>query len=639
MRILPCLLALLLAACSTHRARPVEITVTPENVSVKAPPFITVGDSLKVLVHDTRYANRYIAVTSESALVAMPRAPIFGDTSLKAVSLKFAPSRNLPASAAPSTRQELMELTGSEKEATDSAEVELVILTARIRARLDTLRTIVAGDPAEYARLRLLEDTSWIRVAQAVVNDSAPARITALLDSLADQGTRAVIGTTRLEATRRDAERYGRRLDALRARLPAQPGGVLQDTSRVPDLLRLLGDDVQSYESLHRTADGLYLDAQRAARDAGDPLPTAPRIPPFPSMRVSGIDIFPWLRDPDRLAQKVDDIQAQLADVNRQTLRLVNALNQLPAWTETNETASIFTQMFPSEKQVRVVVLRRDRYEPFAIATGAAAAVTPPPPAKKEETAAAEAGTVTVTTTTTFRQPAPVADDDDDDSVGNDDDDADVGNETGRPESAAARAEAGGGAEVPSGQTLVLSSVTAPRVDTVAVLNIPVLQQYRFHLGVGMVYSTLKTGVFETRADTVADVPGVNVVRVGEDEDRLLPMAVLSYTVFPFGGRYNDARAFQRLPALNLSVQAGISLNDPSENLYAGLSGEFFPGLEIGAGHHFGYVTTTNREGDFVPLSEPATAKKWLNDWAVSATIDATLFARTLGRIFGLTQQ
>lgn len=629
MRTVLCLVTLLLAACSTHGVRPVDIMVAPESVSVHAPPFITVGDSLRVRVRDTRYANRYIAVASESALVAMPRAPIFGDTSLKAVTLRFAPSRTLPAAAAPPTRQELAATTGSEAAGADSASDLLVAVTERIRARLDTLRLIVAADPAEYARLRLLEDTSWIPVARAVVNDSAPARTATLLDSLADLGRRGVIDPARLEATRRDAERYGRRLDALRARLPAQPAGVLQDTSRVPDLLRSLANDVRDYDVLSRMTAGLYVEAQQAARDAGERAPDPPRTPGLPPMRVSGINILPWLQNPDSLEQKVDDVQAQLAEVNRQTQRLVFALNQLPAWTETGDTASIFTQVFPTEKQVRVVVLRRDRYEPFAIATAALTAAPPPAAAKKEE-AVQEAGTVTVTTTTTVRQP-PAGGDDDDDN-------ADVGNDGSGGESATAAAEAEGGAAVPSGQTLVVSSVMAPRLDTVAVVNIPVLQQFRFHMGVGLVYSTLETGVFETRADTVEGVAGVNVVRVGEDEDRLLTMAVLSYTVYPLGGRYADARAFQTLPALNLSVQAGISLSDPAEHLYAGLSGEFFPGLEIGVGHHFGYVTTTNREGDFVPASEPATAEKWLNDWAVSATIDATLFARTLGGIFGLTQ-
>lgn len=639
MRILVCLLTLLLAACSTHQVRPVDINVTPESVSIKSPPFIAVGDSLTVRVHDTRYANRYVAVTSESDLVAMARAPIFGDTSLKAVTLKFTPSRNLPPAEAPPTSAELAPVGRTEAEGVDSAEVELAAVAHRVRMRLDTLRTIIAGDPAEYARLRLLEDDSWMPVAQAVVHDPAPGNTTALLDQLAGAGTHVAIAPVQLEATRRDAERYGRRLDALRARLPAQPAGVLQDTSRVPDLLRLLANDVQAYHELRGTAGELYQDEQRAAQLRGAAIPAPPRVPSLPSMRVSGIDIEPWLNDPDRLAQKVDDIQAQLADVNRQTERLVLALNQLPAWTETNDTASIMTQLFPSEKQVKVVVVRRNRYDPFTIGTGAATTTATTTTAKKEGEAAPEAGTVTVTTTTTVRQPVAARDDDgdDDDTVSNEDTE---GSTAGRRTAAEAAAgtTAGGGTAVPAGQTLVVSTVTAPRLDTVAVVNIPVLQQYRFHLGVGMVYSTLKTAAIETRADTMNGVPGVNVVRVGEDRDRLLTMAMLSYTLYPFGGRYNDARAFQMLPAFNLSTQVGISLKDPSEDLYAGLSGEFFPGLELGVGHHFGYVTTTNREGDFVPSEQPATSKKWLNDWAFSATIDATLFARTLGGIFGLTQ-
>jgi hypothetical protein len=217
---------------------------------------------------------------------------------------------------------------------------------------------------------------------------------------------------------------------------------------------------------------------------------------------------------------------------------------------------------------------------------------------------------MTVTTTTTFN-PAPV-------------DDGDAGQK---------KTSEGGGS-----QTLSLTSVTAPRMDTVAIVTIPVLQRYRFHLGVGMVYSTLKTGVFQTPADTVGGTPGVRVVRTGTDENRLLPMAMLSYTLYPFGGRYVDARAYRTLPILapNVSVQAGLSLSDPSEQLYAGLSAEFFPGLDIGVGHHFGYVQTTTREGQFVPLTEIATSSRWRNAWAYSLTLDAQTFIAAFGTLIGL---
>lgn len=616
MRIVVCLFTLLLAACSTHQVRPVDITVTPENVSIKAPSFIAVGDSLTVRVKDERYANRYVARPAESDLVTIARAPLFGDSKLGKIDLKFQPSRTLAEQEVPPTRPEAFFADDkSELAEFQAASDELTTVSERVRARLDSLRAIVAADPAEYARLRLLEDDSWLSVAAVVLNDPAPDRAANLLDSLARDDTLRISPDT-LESVRRDAERYARRLDALRSLLPAEPSGTVADNSRVGELLGALGRDVQTYYRLRSTVGVMYTRAQ-AARDDGEAPIAGPDLQPLPAaMRVSGIDIAPWL-DRDSLAEALDEIQARVTEVNERTEKLALALNALPAWTRTDASEAIFTQIFPSEKQVRVVVVREDRYPRLTTSTGGATATTP---AKKEgQQAAAESG-LTVTTTTTVRQAG--------------DDDASVSNE-----GDSGAAEAAGQTAASSGQSIAVTSLAVPRAhDTVAVVNIPVLQRYRFHLGVGMVYSTLETGVFETRPDTIDEQPGVNVVRVGTDENRLLPMAMLSYTLYPFGGRFVDGRAYRTLPILlpNVSVQAGISLTDPTEHLYAGLSAEFFPGVDIGAGYHFGYVTTTPNEGKFVPDSEPATSQKWLNDWAYSLTLDAATFITAFGALFGL---
>lgn len=618
MRIVVCLVTLLLAACSTHRVRPVDITVTPENVSIKAPSFIAVGDSLTVHVKDERYANRYVARPTESDLVTIARAPLFGDSKLGKIDLRFQPSRTLAEQEVPPTRPEAF-FSDDKSELAEFREAsdELTTVSERVRARLDSLRVIVAADPAEYARLRLLEDNSWVSVAAVVLSDPAPDRAANLLDSLARADTLRIPPDT-LESVRRDAERYARRLDALRSLLPAEPSGTVADNSRVGELLGTLGRDIQTYYRLRSTVGVMYARAEAARADGGAAI-AGPDIQPLPTtMRVSGIDIEPWL-DRDSLANALDDIQAQVAEVNERTEQLVLALNALPAWTRTDAPEAIFTQIFPSQKQVRVVIVREDRYPRLTTSTGGATLTTL---AKKEgQQAAAEMG-LTVTTTTTVRQAG-----DDDASVSNDGD--------------SGAAEADGQTAASPGQPLAVTSLAVPRFhDTVAVVNIPVLQRFRFHLGVGMVYSTLETGVFETRADTMDEKPGVNVVRVGTDEDRLLPMAMLSYTLYPFGGRFVDGRAYRTLPILlpNVSVQAGISLSDPTEHLYAGLSAEFFPGVDIGAGHHFGYVTTTPNEGKFVPATEPATSKKWLNDWAFSLTLDAATFITAFGALFGLAK-
>lgn len=597
---------LLLAACSTHAVRHVDIIVAPESVSVRAPSYIAVGDSLTVRVQDRRYVNRYEARHTEGTLTAIARAPLFGSADLQKIDLRFQPSRTPAGGDEPPTRVNnlfFLERLDTADEVADvaqlaqEAEDDLAEVASRFRERLDSLRVVVASDPAEFARLRLLVDDCWVPVADAVASDPAPTRMARLLDSLAS-GVLDSIAPERLESARRDAEAYALRLDALRALLPAAPPAGSAENSQVGELMERLGTDLADHQALERSANELW-------KAAGVATPVRSRSALLPSsVQVSGIDLGPWLADPDRLLADLDEIQARVSRVNQHTERLVLALNQLPSWTRTSAAESIFTQLFPAEKEVKVVVVRRDRYAPFSIASPRNSAA---PPAKKDP--AVTAGTVTVTTTTTVREST----------------------------------EAGGGGEeskkdVPAAQNVALTSLAAPRMDTVAVVNIPVLQRFRFHLGVGMVYSTLKTGVFQTSTDTVGGVPGVNVVRTGTDENRLLPMAMLSYTVLPSGGRFVDARAYRTLPILapNVSVQAGISLSDPSQHLYAGVSAEFFPGLDIGVGHHFGYVQTTSREGQFVPLPQPATTNRWMNDWAYSFTLDAQTFMAAFGKLIGL---
>lgn len=616
MRILAGLATLLLAACSIHEVRTVTVTVSPDRVTVDRPPYMAVGDSLAVHVRDERYANRYVATTSESTLAALDRAPLFGATDLKPIQLSFGANRTATEDDGAPFRQSDAEEDGAEDDGSEGArtafdeareaEFNLEAVALLVRARLDSLRTAVINDPDELARLRLLVDDEWAEVADSVTADPAPIHTAQLLKDLA-AGQIASIAPPDLEATRRQAERYARRLNALRALLPADPPAGGESESVVRVLMERLANDLADYEEREREADARWRDVHRA----GQTVPPRERLAQLPtSMRVSGIDIRPWLEDPDQLQADVEDVQARIAGVNQRTELLARALNQLPAWTFTSGTDTIFTQLFATQTQVKVVVMRKDRYAPFTTAApggGGAAAVV-----KGESDEADDDGSVTVTTTTTIRSPRGEGDGEEEDEEDAGDDDA--------------------------ATKVTVTGLVPPAAETVAVVDIPVLQRYRFHLGVGMVYSTLASGVFQTTADTVDGMPGVNVVRTATDEGRLLPMAMLSYTLYPFGGRYVDGRAYRAIPIVppNLSVQAGISLSDPSKHLYAGVSAELFPGLDLGVGHHFGYVQTTRREGEFVPVPRTAVTERWLNGWAYSLTLDTTTFLAAFGKIFGL---
>lgn len=629
------LLAITGACAKATTLHPVTIVVAPESTSIKQrPSFIGSGDSLKVRVFDAAYFNRYLARDTSLSLTAVDVSAMTGDTTLKMMSLSFAPSTLLtgpgsvpglgPALEAGGMRDlnkrvQMMTMRGlaaiddsrtREERRYDSLRVVItahnVLLSATadtLRAKLDTLRTRVRADRGEHARLALLVDTTWQADAQRLGTDAGVKAAQQVLSSLATGTlTHEQRSPTYLHTLRGQLEDYGRRLDAFRVLLPAEPPTALSDTSSVPNLMVSASRLSQGYDrvfALRAAAEqkGLTLAAQI---NRPQPIPPAP---PRPAMLVSGMNLARLLATPQRLLETTDDARLRLDAVNRGTVRVVTAANQLPRWTVQPDTVSVLTSMYPTEKEVRVVVTRRNRFAPWG--TGAPAAPTETKPAATTTTAAA----TTVTTVTTVTQGG----------------------------TAAAAAPAGGGG-TPAAAAMPL--VVLPKTDdTVAVLNIPVLQRYRFRLGVGMIFSTLRSPALETREDSVGGVEGVYVQRVGRNEHRFVPVALISTTLYPLEGRFVDGRA-RRYPFQNpsVSLQSGVSLQKPTEHLYAGLAIEPMQGIEIGGGLHFGYVETTPYEsGDFVPFADGAAmGSRWKTAWAGTVTLDATTFVRAFGSLLGL---
>ncbi|MBV9110297.1 MAG: hypothetical protein JO306_12875, partial [Gemmatimonadetes bacterium] len=345
--------------------------------------------------------------------------------------------------------------------------------------------------------------------------------------------------------------------------------------------------------------------AEQAQRNAIPPLVPRPR-----QFLVLGTDLTDILRSSEALQTRIDQVRNVVADVNRSTARVAGAMTLLPRWTKNPDPDTVVTRVYPSESEVRIVVLRKDRFGPWSALSGPSADA--PKPAAAQTTQTSTTNATTVTTVTTIA-PAGTGDSKTGDS-----------NKTQTAAPAAA-----------SFTTLT----PPPGNDTVAVLSVPVIQRYRFHLGVGMVYSFLKTTAFETQADTFQGAPGVRVLRVGTDQNRLLPVAILSYTLLPIQGRFADRRA-RRYPWQNpsLELQGGLALQKPTEQLYAGVAAELFPGLETGLGYNWAYVETSTRQnGEFVAFSAgAATSKRWRRGTAVSVTLDATTFVKAFGGLLGL---
>jgi hypothetical protein len=261
-----------------------------------------------------------------------------------------------------------------------------------------------------------------------------------------------------------------------------------------------------------------------------------------------------------------------LRTIVRSTELLASSVNALPRWGVGPARQIVLEQSFESNKEVSVALVRRPRYGRFE------AHVTAAPPAK------------------------------------------------GASDGGDAKAEG-------------LPALTVAREDTAAVVRFNVYPRYRFHIGAGFVYSPLRTRSYEATTDTVEGTIGDRITRTGDTPFQIFPVALLSYTLFPTAGQIYDGRVrpgWPSLERLGLAVHAGLSLNDPTEDLMFGLSTEPFPGIRFGAGYHLARVEVARGDpGTFVPASAgPALRDTWRGEWgAMTLALDATVFFNTLGAL------
>ena len=199
------------------------------------------------------------------------------------------------------------------------------------------------------------------------------------------------------------------------------------------------------------------------------------------------------------------------------------------------------------------------------------------------------------------------------------------------PPNAGATAGTGGKAGAPG-------RLSEAQDETVAVVRMQVLPKHRLHLTAGALWSQLRTTTYATTEDSAKT--GVYVRETGYSRSRLVPAAMLSYIVFPAGGKFEAAEAQSQLSwpeRAGLGLQLGVSLVHPTEEQFVGISSEPVPGLTLGVGWHRAYLETSTRpSGAFVPYAEGAAVeKRWHERFgAVTVGIDADVFVSTLAGIF-----
>lgn len=537
------------------------------------------GQTVRVLVKDSVWGNRWGAAVSDSALPAIGRSLVFMEENLSALTKWYAPAARSTIQPSRSglvpfdmpdrtPRRGLFMQPGA---ACRSPEARASVQGEYRNAGADAERA-AKGVSDALATLRGSEYAAALAFASNTAVHDFARRLAA--DPLAHDAERTLVQAAasgrRLTPAQLDtllsaSLAYAARIRALQV---AAPRSAPKADSSLTELLQRVASGREDYAAAVRTRDHL-------ASRFGRCLELTPAATVTFEYRVNGVDIRPLLDSAGM--RRLERVHEDLAAVERNVRTLAGALNQLPYWTRNEREEMVFARAFEGNRAVTFQLRREPRYGTFLV-----------------EEAAPQGGR----------------------------------DETGTDRAAAAAPGPASGA-------------AKPRADVAdAAQRVEVLPRYRFHLGAGLVRSSLRTRQYETAADTVDGVAGVRLRQTGETPNQVFPTAFLSYNVFPLGGKSYDAREYQGLPSprrMGLSLQAGVSLLDPTENVFLGATTELFPGVHLGFGHHLAYVQATSFEpGEFVADTRGAPVeKRWRGEWSAwSVGVDADVFFSTLGALF-----
>lgn len=619
------LLALLAAAGCAPRPQTVSIGGGPRPAVIEAPAMVPEGTELHVVVHDSVYAHAYRTDDKVTTLSDVPRAALFGAASLSKLAngfpLQFKRGSGTGGGVAQtfalvelgdrnggrlvladSMAEALLDehpgtapLRSGERQLMESALLALLNLrdeefkvAAEERhnavTHTDDLRRFLLGHADQAAVLAFMLDAEAHALVKQLAADPLPARASRHLLQ-ATESRRIAIPPDTLLRLMDETESYGRRLATL---LVFAPPTVTAPEEQLRARLEAIGGALTARKAAVGEGERFHTLAVRLARRLGETARAGalPAAEPIPPLTAAGLAITRRVAPDRATAPELLSVREDLQAVQRQSERLVATLARLPEWTRGPDTATVLRRRFYGSNEVGVTVTRQPRFGAFTLTGGAA-----PPPA-----------------------PKPGG------SGSGDKKEGDGEGATPRPQ-----------------------QVTAPKVDTVAVVRVPVLPRFRFQLGAGLMHSPLETGRFDTETDTTEAGPGVYVRDAGTADQRLAPMALLSYTVLPLSGKMFDGRAYDTRRGLGdylrqagLAAQLGLSMTNPTEELFFGISTEPLPGLSVGWGYHTAYLETSDYVGQFVPNSTGVspTQKEWRSTWnAWTLALDAKVFAEVFGSL------
>jgi hypothetical protein len=594
-----------LAAMGCHPGhRTLELTPTPGGLVTRVPPYITSGDSLEVVVHDRDWSHEYVVTASGVTRTETSRAPVFGSaTGLGAI------TRGFPLTFHPTSAAAQVAFVG----ATGIAEVGEPSWPAAARD-VDSLLGAPGG-------------TSGARVAAL---RQALRRLDAYLDSMApvvDQRTgvvNALLGTLHQRLAKSPGE-----VRLLRFLADTLLHATLVDFSRDPaaaSLQQQLADamrrDTASLDTAAATAAVLAQDAYLRKLRAISAL-----VPPFPEPIDGDVGTLGEALGSLKLAVALhDSADARFRAGEALSRKVVEQLRAGSPAASDGFHASPTEAMEPLEAAGTALcpLLKADRPGgDLEVLRGAVFTI--------------DANTRTVVATVA-QLPAWVRGPGSETVYGH----VFHGSETltidvrRRPRFMIFNFAPDTGAEAePSGAAR--SAVQTADTPIVGSYKVLLAERFRFHVGAGFVYSRLHTRTFESTSATEGGVSGIRVRETGEARNAVFPALVVSYALLPTAGRVLDGQVDRNrftVARAGLSVQTGMSLQAPTEQLYFGLSTEPFPGLSLGAGYSLAYLERSSRTG-FVPDAEGnPVRKRWLGDWgAFSLVVDAAVFTSTIGAL------
>lgn len=644
-----------------------------KNLITAKPRYAATGDSLMLVVHDTLYRNLYTPKSDTSAVVVGERAAIFGAVDIGKLAEAFPAQFLMPhinAEATETAMETLMSpalpgkgsaayLAFLDSKPADKNARLLALLRARdgaihaeCRAPVAAAAVYFLAHPDEYSFLKFLTDPKAYAQARRLATAGDALRVAELADTL-EKRSLTILELDTLETR---GLQFAQRVAALSLRFPADLKTFKPDPTQLDSVLQKLHGcvDVRLFKSkeLSKTQDQI----EQLVKD-GAALPPGFTVA-VPPLLIGDVKIDSFVEHSND--EQIADLYGNLTTIARSTALVISALNTAPTYatrycvlpaasysanlvsvcsgsqrTATADTIYVGTYWKPV--QVRVTPVRGERFARFVAPPRVtfAAVGTPAPPS----------------TGNGARRPGSVAKDDSRSKKKGAEDSPSRESPTVPKEKPAASPDSADTDSAETGKAEKSDSTAAPESEapTLPSAAVDVLERYRFHVGFGYAVSTLRTHTYSSTPDTVGGVPGARVHMTGNARSQQFPIATLSYVILPLRGKVFAAQAYDQpsvkryFAQVGLSAQFGLSLQHPTEQLFAGVASELLPGLEVGLGKHFGYGEHSDYGNNaFVSTASDATPirKQWAHSRtfidAFDVTVDGAAILAAFGKLLSL---